>query len=101
MYKRTSNRSFALVCDEATGLEFWEVWDERMPFGSCGYRIMAVFHDFWFMAGDDGDWNGPFCSREQTYGLQDNRPSRLADVWDIRRPSALCAVGDVGPRAHT
>ena len=74
MYQRTSNRSFALVRDEATGLEFWEVWDERMPFGSCGYRIMAVFHDFWFTAGDDGDWNGPFRSREQIYGRQGNRP---------------------------
>lgn len=101
MYQRTSNRSFALVRDEATGLEFWEVWDERMPFGSCGYRIMAVFHDFWFTTGEDGDWNGPFRSREQIYGCQGNRPSSPAELCDIRRRVALCAVGDVGPRAHT
>jgi hypothetical protein len=36
MGQRTSNRPF----------EFWEVWDERLPFGSRGYRIIALFHDF-------------------------------------------------------
>ena len=79
MYQRTSNRSFALVRDEATGLEFWEVWDERMPFGSCGYRTMAVFHDFWFTAGEDGDWNAPFRSPEQIGARQRSRRSRPAD----------------------
>lgn len=34
-----SNQSFALVRDEATGVEFSEVWDERMPFGSYRYRV--------------------------------------------------------------
>jgi hypothetical protein len=101
MSQRTSNRSFALVRDEATGLEFWEVWDERMPFGSCGYKIMAVFHDFWFTAGDDGDWNGPFCSREQIYGRQRSQPSSPADICNVRRRVPLYAVGEVGSRAHT
>jgi hypothetical protein len=63
MGQRTSNRPFALVRDERTGVEFWEVWDERMPFGSCSYRIIALFHDFWFTAEEDGVWNGPSARR--------------------------------------
>ena len=65
MHQRTSNHSFALVRDETAGVEFWELWDERLPFSSNGYKIVALFHDFWFVAKDDGHWNGPFRSREE------------------------------------
>lgn len=78
MCQRTSNRAFALVCDEVSGLEFWEVWDERMPFGSSGYRVVAIFHDFWFTTGDDGDWNGPFHSRDTCRRAHNDHNDRIA-----------------------
>jgi hypothetical protein len=79
MVHRASNQSFALVRDKSTGLDFWEVWDERMPFGSHHYKIIVVVHDFWFAAGDDGDWIGPYHSREQACAFQhEHRETRRA-----------------------
>jgi hypothetical protein len=100
MCQRASNRSFALIRDERAGLEFWEVWDERMPFGSCGYRIMAILHDFWFTAGDDGHWNGPYRSREHVCACQGNRQSAVADLCKIRQQVGLCAFSKTAARAH-
>jgi len=86
MVHRASNQSFALVRDESTGLDFWEVWDERMPFGSHRYKIMLVVHDFWFAAGDDGDWIGPYHSREQTcaFNMSIAKLVGLDEITDMR-----------------
>jgi hypothetical protein len=81
MYHRTSNRPFALIHDEKTGIEFWELWDERLPFGSCGLTVVALFHDFWFAARDDGDWKGPYRSREEIW--------RSANLDQTGRSNAL------------
>jgi hypothetical protein len=100
MCQRASNRSFALVRDERAGVEFWEVWDERMPFGSCGYRIMAVFHGFWFSARDDGNWDGPFRSPEHVCACQGNRRGAArAEFCKIRQRVGLCAFSERVTRA--
>lgn len=65
MSDHPSNQSFALVRNKSTGVDFWEVWDERLPFGNDDYSVIAVVHGFWFATGSDGDWKGPFRSREQ------------------------------------
>jgi hypothetical protein len=72
MCRRKSNRPFALVRDEQTGVESWKIWDNRPPFGLQGYKVVALFHDFWFGAEDDGDWNGPFRSREEVLCVSTN-----------------------------
>jgi hypothetical protein len=49
-----------------------------MPFGSSGYRVVAIFHDFWFTTGDDGDWNGPFRSRDTCRKAYNDHNDRIA-----------------------
>lgn len=64
---RASNRSFALVRHESSGVDYWEVWDERMPFGSGDRQISVVVNGFWFLENYAGDWTGPFRSPEHAY----------------------------------